>query len=77
MQILAERNASANALGQEDMGLKEREEGLWLQHQGKCKMSKAGSSRSLDCVLNAVGSHRLWVAVQQRKGCDCWVENGL
>lgn len=50
---------------------------LWLQHQGKCKMSKAGSSRSLDCVLNAVGSHRRWVAVQQRKGCDCWVENGL
>lgn len=42
--------------------------------QGLCC---AGSCRSLELILSAVGSHLIWEAVLQGKGSDCCAENEL
>lgn len=82
VRILAVKNASANALGQEDVGLKQQKEGLcgWSIRSGvRDEQSRVRmvACRSVDCVPKAVGSRLLWEAVQPRKGCDFCVGSGL
>lgn len=56
---------------------------LWLEPQegwprrAKQGLCCAGSCRSLELILSAVGSHLIWEAVQQGKGSDCCAENEL